>query len=166
MVDQTASPLALRPFATRSVEDYELHVVVDEKEVAMRPRLLIVNHRTALREALAALAEMHDVDVIGAAPTGAEAVEMAARDQPDAIVVDSDVGEGGWWVLPSLKAAAPAATVIVYGALEDLSLPEAILHAGADAYFDRGTDSVATIFAYIIPRASRPPGDLTRRRTA
>ena len=132
----------------------------------MRPQLLIVNHRTALREALAALAEMHDVDVIGAAVNAAEAVELAARDQPDAIIVDSDVGKSGWWVLPGLKAAAPAATVIVYGALEDLYLAEAILRAGADAYFDRGTDSVATVFAYIVQRASRPPGDVTRRRTA
>jgi two-component system, NarL family, response regulator LiaR len=57
--------------------------------IVAKIRLLIVDDQTLVREGLCALlAEVPDIEVVGEAADGAQAVAMAARLQPDVVLMD------------------------------------------------------------------------------
>jgi len=80
----------------------------------MAERILLVDDHPLTRSALAGLLTQHGFDVVGEAADGEEAVEAAARLEPDLILLDLSMpGLDGLSALPRLREAAPKCEVVV-----------------------------------------------------
>jgi DNA-binding NarL/FixJ family response regulator len=78
---------------------------------------------------------------VGTATSGGAALDLAARERPDAIVLDISIdGLGGIDVLPSLRAILPEAKIIVFTGHDDAALRDQALEAGATAWVVKGGD--------------------------
>jgi DNA-binding NarL/FixJ family response regulator len=78
---------------------------------------------------------------IGTATSGGAALDLAAREKPDAVVLDLSIdGIDGMGVLPSLRAVLPEARIIVFTGRDDPQLRESALAAGASAWVLKGGD--------------------------
>ena len=101
----------------------------------MTARVLIVDDHPLTREALAGLLGANDFDVVGAASGGAEAVELAAKLQPDLVVLDLTMPEvDGLTALPKVLEAAPETAVVMLTASEDDGNLLAAIRLGAAGY--------------------------------
>jgi len=78
---------------------------------------------------------------IGTASSGGAALDLAARQLPDAIVLDLGIdGVDGLGVLPILRRVVPEARIIVFTGHDDVQLRERALEAGASAWVLKGGD--------------------------
>src|SRR5438067_4127749 len=78
---------------------------------------------------------------IGTATSGGAALDMAARERPDAVVLDLAIdGVDGIGVLPSLRGLLPNARIIVFTGHDDARLREQAMQAGASAWVLKGGD--------------------------
>jgi DNA-binding NarL/FixJ family response regulator len=82
------------------------------ESITPRPRVLLADDHTLVREGLSKLLQ-NDVDLVGTAGSGSEAVEMAAELQPDVVLLDISMpGLNGLDATKQLKERAPNAKVI------------------------------------------------------
>ena len=80
----------------------------------MAERILLVDDHPLTRSALAGLLVQHGFEVVGEASDGEEAIEAAAKLQPDLILLDLSMpGLDGLSALPRLRQAAPTCEVVV-----------------------------------------------------
>jgi DNA-binding NarL/FixJ family response regulator len=80
----------------------------------MAERILLVDDHPLTRSALAGLLTQHGFEVVGEASDGEEAIEAAARLEPDLILLDLSMpGLDGLSALPRLREAAPECEVVV-----------------------------------------------------
>jgi DNA-binding NarL/FixJ family response regulator len=101
----------------------------------MTVRVLIADDHPLTREALARLLAQHGFEVAGQAGNGEDAVALAGELQPQLVLLDLSMpGVGGLEALPLLRAAAPAAEVVVLTASEDEESLLAAIRAGAAGY--------------------------------
>jgi DNA-binding NarL/FixJ family response regulator len=78
---------------------------------------------------------------VGTATSGGAALDMAARERPDAIVLDIGIaGVDGIGILPSLRALLPSARIIVFTGHDDAQMREQAMQAGASAWVLKGGD--------------------------
>src|SRR4051812_9192022 len=78
---------------------------------------------------------------VGTATSGGAALDLAARERPDAVVLDLSIdGIDGMRGLPALRAGLPDARIIVFPGRDDPSLREHALAAGASAWVLKGGD--------------------------
>ena len=78
---------------------------------------------------------------IGTASSGGVALDLAARERPDAVVLDLAIdGVDGIGVLPSLRALLPEARIIVFTGHDDPRLREQAMQAGASSWVLKGGD--------------------------
>jgi DNA-binding NarL/FixJ family response regulator len=83
---------------------------------------------------------------VGTATSGGAALDMAARERPDAIVLDVSIdGVDGIAILPSLRSVLPDARIIVFTGHDDPKLREQALTAGASAWVLKGGDLSALL---------------------
>lgn len=104
-------------------------------------RLLLVDDHAIVRAGLRALLEGEaDLHVAGEADNGRTAVELAARLQPDVVLLDLSMpGSNGIDAIARLRAAAPRARLLV---LSMHAAPEYVrpaLRAGAHGYIVKGS---------------------------
>jgi DNA-binding NarL/FixJ family response regulator len=99
-------------------------------------RLLIVDEDPAYREGLRATFESGpDIDVVGEADTGEQALEMAASLKPDVVLIDVSIqGMGGTEVTRRLAATHPAIRVLILTLSRDREHLREARRAGASAY--------------------------------
>ena len=90
------------------------------------------------------LAEHDDLEHVGAAHTGEEAIEGIGAGQPDVVLLDTMGSPGDTALLARIRDAAPGARVIVYSGYVSL-LDEGELGAEADAYLEKGEDEHALV---------------------
>src|SRR5437763_13514233 len=77
----------------------------------------------------------------GTAASGGAALDLAARERPDAVVLDIGIGGvDGISILPSLRALLPAARIIVFTGHDDAKLRQQAMGAGASAWVLKGGD--------------------------
>lgn len=101
----------------------------------MPVRVLVVDDHPLTREALASLLRTHGFEVAGQASDGAEAIDVAARVQPDLVLLDLSMpGVDGLAALPLLRAAAPGCEVVVLTASGTEENLLAAIRAGAAGY--------------------------------
>jgi DNA-binding NarL/FixJ family response regulator len=80
----------------------------------MPERVLIVDDHPLTRDALSSLLEQHGFRIVGEASSGQDAIGLAARTQPQLIVLDLAMpGMDGLTALPELRRVAPACEVVV-----------------------------------------------------
>jgi len=99
------------------------------------PRVLIADDAPAMRSALRGLLEDHGLSVIGEAADGLQAVTMAARLQPDVVVMDVRMpGLDGLQATTRITGAHPHIRVVVYSVFDSDETQHAARQAGAAAF--------------------------------
>jgi DNA-binding NarL/FixJ family response regulator len=115
----------------------------------MAIRVLLVDDQALFREGLETLLSVHqDIQVVGQASNGHEAVEVAARVRPDVVLMDVRMpildGVGG---TRRLKKALPQCRVIVLTTFDDDEYVFDALRAGAVGYLLKDVDSTQLVEA-------------------
>ena len=101
-----------------------------------RIRILIVDDHTVVRHGLRQVLEREpDMDIIGEAGTGLDAVRMAEGERPDVVLLDAKLGDDdGADVCRRVLAVSPATAVVVLTAYSQDGIILGALAAGAKGY--------------------------------
>lgn len=112
-------------------------------------RILIADDHTLFRDGLRALfASLPDLEVVGEAATGEQAVAQAAALQPDVVLMDIQMpGINGIEGTRRILHASPHIGVIVVTMFEDDDSVFAAMRAGARGYILKGADQAEMLRA-------------------
>ena len=96
-------------------------------------RLLVVDDHTVVREGLAAiLANYPDIEVIGQAADGIQAVEIIKKEKPDVVLLDMMMpNQDGLTSIPKIKEASPNTRILVVTAFAENDMVYQAIKAGA-----------------------------------
>ena len=102
----------------------------------MSIRVLLVDDHQMMRDGLRSILDLEDdLDVVGEAGNGYEALEMAAALSPDVIVMDIGMKDlNGIDATREIKAESPQAKVVALSTYSDESYVLSMLEAGASGY--------------------------------
>lgn len=105
-------------------------------------KVLVVEDVPELSRLLEMTFELDDrFEPVGTASSGGAALDLAAREKPDAIVLDIAIdGVDGIDVLPLLHRVVPNARIIIFTGHDDEGLRQEALAAGASAWVLKGGD--------------------------
>ena len=112
-------------------------------------RLLIADDHTLFREGLRAiLGAQSEIEIVGEASNGAQAVQLAASQLPDLILMDIQMPEmNGIAATEKILDASPHIGIIVLTMLEDDDSVFAAMRAGARGYVLKGADKAEMLRA-------------------
>ena len=99
-------------------------------------RILLVDDHQVVREGLAVLlAEQQDMEIVGQAGDGQEAVDLASTLEPDVIVMDATMpGMGGDEATRRIKRSQPKTRIVALSMFEEAQMSEMMRKAGAEVY--------------------------------
>jgi DNA-binding NarL/FixJ family response regulator len=114
-----------------------------------KTRILIADDHTLFRDGLRALfASLPDLEVVGEASTGEQAITQAAALQPDVILMDIQMpGINGIEATRRILHTSPHIGVIVVTMFEDNDSVFAAMRAGARGYILKGADQAEMLRA-------------------
>ncbi len=101
-------------------------------------RVVLGDDRADVLEALAELVADSGFQLVGAARTGEEVIQLCRLLQPDVAVVDVEMPGGGVDGLRHLRSACPQTAVVIYSANDDAGHARKLLEAGARSYIVKG----------------------------
>lgn len=112
-------------------------------------RLLIVDDHVLIREGIRSLLENQpDIDIIGEATNGSEAIQQTLSLRPDIVLMDITMPEmGGIEATVKVKEMVPETKVLILTVHEEDRYLSEILKAGASGYFTKGGSSNELISA-------------------
>lgn len=101
-----------------------------------RIRVLVADDHAVVREGIRhVLAPAHGFDIAGEASRGAEAVKLAAECEPDVIVLDVSMPDGGGLeVIGDIRRVAPDARVLILSVHDEAEYVLQGVRAGAHGY--------------------------------
>ena len=104
--------------------------------------ILVVDDHTLFRRGLIALLQQEaDVEVVGEAADGSDALRIAEALKPDLILLDNHMpGVTGVALLPAMRQATPASRVLMLTVSEDEEDLSAALRNGAQGYLLKTID--------------------------
>jgi two-component system response regulator NreC len=105
--------------------------------IAMKTiRVLLVDDESHVRNALTMrLALEPDIDVVGAAPSGAEGIDMARELTPDVVLMDVSMAEmNGLSATDELHRVVPGVRVVMLTMMDDAPTRLMARYAGASAF--------------------------------
>jgi DNA-binding NarL/FixJ family response regulator len=105
-------------------------------------RILLVDDHTLFRDGLRALfGSLPDIEVVGEAATGAEAISLAEELQPDVVLMDIQMPDlNGVEATRQIVQTSPHIGVIITTMFEDDDSVFAAMRAGARGYVLKGAD--------------------------
>lgn len=104
-----------------------------------KPRVLVVDDDSEIREALVDLLTEEGMEVVGAATSGTQGVLMASELSPDVVLMDLRMpGMDGIAATRAIKNGDAAIQVIILSAYDDPGLTKGADEAGAYAYLVKG----------------------------
>jgi DNA-binding NarL/FixJ family response regulator len=139
-------------------------------------RVLVVDDHPIVRQGLVSvLGDEEDLEVVGEARSGREAVALAPRLQPDVVLLDLEMPDvDGIEAIPQLLAARPGLEVLVFTAYDTDERVLGAVRAGARGYLLKGASAdeiargIRTVHAggsYLEPRvASKLLAEVTSPR--
>ena len=108
-------------------------------------RIIVADDQASVREGLVVLLDLlPDIDVVAAAATGQEALDLVAEHHPDAILLDLHMpGMDGTEAARLLTARHPEIAIVVLTTYADDTSILAALRAGARSYLTKDADRSA-----------------------
>ena len=99
-------------------------------------KLLLADDHALFREGIAEIfAAEDDISVVGEAENGVEAVELAAREKPDVVLLDVEMPlMGAEGAIEGILRVSPSSRVIVLTMYDEYRLVRKLLALGAHAY--------------------------------
>jgi len=118
-----------------------LKIRIDGEHEQSRLRVLLVDDSAKVRRTLSALlSALPEVEVVGEARDGLEAIDAAGKLLPDLIVLDLRMPKlNGFEVLKAVKKERRECLVIVFSAIADEVCRQKCLELGAHQFFDKVT---------------------------
>lgn len=112
-------------------------------------RVLIADDHTLFREGLRALlSSIPDVEVVGEASSGKEALRLAVEHQPDVILMDIQMPDlNGIEATRQILRTSPHVGIIVLTMFQDDDSVFAVMRAGARGYVLKGADQAVLLRA-------------------
>jgi signal transduction histidine kinase len=127
---------------------------------SQRVRVLVVDDNDGFRESLAVLLDGEDLDVLGQAGSGAEALELVRTQPFDVVLMDIRMPlMDGIETTRRLKAIRPSVGIVALTGLEDQRAVRDMLVAGASGYVLKDSDGDEIVHA--IRRAAEGGGVLS-----
>ena len=116
---------------------------------AARQRVMIVDNSLDLARAIGALFRLEDdLEFVGCAQTGAEALRSVEQDPPDVLVLDLNLPDcSGFTVLERVRLRTPQVKVIIYTGHAAPHLATRARQLGACACVLKGGDFTALVAA-------------------
>jgi len=135
---------------------------------AQRIRILIVDDHPMMRKGLTAtIAPETDLEVVGAAKDGKEAVELFRRERPDLTIMDLTLTREmtGIQAIQAIRREFPEARIIVLSAYQGDETIYQALHAGAITYLLKETlgDDLIPILREVHAGGGPIPPEVARR---
>lgn len=120
-------------------------------------RVQVVEDNEALRTVACLEVELaDDLELVGTASDGAEAIDVARRERPDAILLDLDMpGMSGFEALPVLVEIVPDAMIVIYTSDASAQTKQEVLRCGAGAYAVKGMTSLRDVLALVRSHGNR-----------
>jgi len=114
-------------------------------------KIVIVDDSPIIRARLITmLDDLENIQIVGQAKSGEEAIEVVSRLRPDALILDIRMpGLNGVDVLEQVKKSHPQMLIIMMTNYPYQQYRERCLAAGADHFFDKSTefDKIIGVFA-------------------
>jgi YesN/AraC family two-component response regulator len=102
-------------------------------------RILIADDAPDIRLLLRMYLTDTRLEVIGEATNGAEAVELAGNEKPDAVILDLAMPVmDGLEAIPLIKQASPGTKIVVLSGFDADKMAERALGLGAETYLQKG----------------------------
>lgn len=126
-----------------------------------RLRVLLVDDMVELRAMIRLTLERSKrFVVVGEAGDGRAAIELASEHQPDLVLLDVSMPVmDGLEALPHLRAAAPAACVVMLSGFSEVRLGADAAAGGAAAYLEKGLTPQALVDRLLDVVGAPPPAD-------
>jgi NarL family two-component system response regulator LiaR len=107
-------------------------------------RILVVDDQNVVREGLIAILSFQpDMEVVGGAQDGIQALEQAHKTKPDVILLDMVMpGQDGLTTIPKLRTAVPEARILVLSSFAEGNRVYQAIKAGAIGYMLKDTTRV------------------------
>ena len=105
-------------------------------------RVLVVDDHELVRSGITRmLADNHDIEAIGQASSGEDAIEFVRKDRPDIVLMDIRMpGIGGLEATRRILRIDDSIRIIVVTACADDPYPARVMQSGATAYITKGAD--------------------------
>src|SRR3989304_4799447 len=136
------------------------------REIAMSIRMLICDDHEVIRTGLASLLAGTDIQIIGEAANGKDALRLAQKDKPDVILLDIRMADGdGLATLEKLRAKVPESKVVMLSTYDNPTYIARSVALGAADYVLKGSsreDLIATITAAAAGESPSRCGELKR----
>lgn len=150
-VEETADLHALRTVGVRWVQGYLLArpgpppvIVRSIPESGLRA--VVIDDDPAVRMLVTEIARRSAIEVIGQASDGSEGLDLAARLEPDLIVLDLSMPVmGGESALPRLRGRLPDTYIVVLSGSVDAGAGPRLIEAGADEFVEKGDAALGLI---------------------
>ena len=132
----------------------------------MSIRLLICDDHEVIRTGLASLLAGSEIEIVGQAANGKEALQLAQKDNPDVILLDIRMPDGdGLATLEKLRAKAPDCKVVMLSTYDNPTYIARAVALGASDYVLKGSsrdDLLATIVAAAAGESPSRSGELKK----
>ena len=104
-------------------------------------RVLVVDDHELIRFSLKlALSTQENIELVGMASNGQEAIEMVERYRPDVIILDLQMPVmDGWSASTQIKRIEPKTQIIAYSSLEDSKFRDTSRSSSLDAFCRKDT---------------------------
>jgi two-component system response regulator DegU len=106
-------------------------------------KILIVDENEHVRQGLRLLLELRDdLEIVGEACNGIEALQMSERHNPDVVLIDLEISKlDGFETIHLIKKRQLAKRVVVLTIHDNTNARDRAALVGADAFFVKGTNS-------------------------
>jgi len=132
----------------------------------MSIRLLICDDHEVIRTGLASLLAGSEIEIVGQAASGKEALQLAQKDKPDVILLDIRMPDGdGLATLEKLRVKAPECKVVMLSTYDNPTYIARAVALGASDYVLKGSsreDLVTTIVAAAAGESPSRAGELKK----